>query len=207
MTPQAVDHGRRITRASQSQCHAVADVLAEAFQNDPLYGWLVPDPGRRPEALQRFFAVEARLILPHLCSFVATDSTGNLGALLMLPPGHWRKPMHTQARHGLGYAGIFRRRLGHAFGMLTVLERLHPREPHFYLPYGGVVPAAQGQGVGASLLAEVERLCDERNLPAYLEASTADNARLYRRHGFVTLQQVTPLGAPPIELMLRRPNN
>jgi hypothetical protein len=47
--------------------------------------------------------------------------------------------------------------------------------------------------------------CDREGLPAYLEASSPDNARLYRRLGFTSLEVVRPLGAPPLELMIRTP--
>lgn len=49
-------------------------------------------------------------------------------------------------------------------------------------------------------------LSDREGVPAYLEASCPDNARLYRRLGFRTLEIVRPLGSPPLELMLREPS-
>jgi hypothetical protein len=64
---------------------------------------------------------------------------------------------------------------------------------------GGADPA------GTALLRPVLRRCDREGLPAYLEASSPDNARLYRRLGFVTRATVRPLGSPPLELMTRPP--
>lgn len=90
-------------------------------------------------------------------------------------------------------------------GTLTILERRHPRQRHYYLPYIGVRPAAQGRGLGTGLLAPVLERCDRERLPAYLEASSPDNARLYRRLGFTTREIIRPLGSPPIELMIRDP--
>lgn len=197
----------RIESASQTQWPAIADALADAFYSDPVYSWMLPVAGTRRGALRRFFAIEGKhAVLPHCCSFAATEANDTVGAGLVLPPGHWRKPIRIEARHAANYAGIFRQRLGHAVGLLAALERRHPRYPHFYLPYIGVLPAMQGQRVGTALLTEILRVSDDCGLPTYLEASSAESARLYRRHGFVTTQVVRPLGAPPIELMLRRSN-
>ncbi|ORA31751.1 GNAT family N-acetyltransferase [Mycobacterium aquaticum] len=197
---------RRIDAVRRADWPEPARVLAEAFYSDPVFGWLLPDPARRADALERYFTIAARdVVLRHPGSIAARGSSGPLGAALVLPPGHWRTPIAVEARHAVDYARIFGRRLGHALGALTAVERAHPRFAHYYLPYIGVVTAAQGQGVGSALLADVTRRCDAEELPAYLEASSPDNARLYRRHGFVTLQRITPLGSPPIELMLRQP--
>jgi GNAT superfamily N-acetyltransferase len=95
------------------------------------------------------------------------------------------------------------RRAG-ALQRLTVLERAHPRYPHYYLPFIGVTPAKHGQGIGGAILSTMLRRCDAEHLPAHLESSSPDNARFYRRHGFLTIRQMQPLGAPRIELMVRR---
>jgi GNAT superfamily N-acetyltransferase len=137
---------------------------------------------------------------------VAVDGSATVGCALVLPPGQWRTPIGVQARHTVDFARAFGWRLGHAVGLVTELERMHPRYPHYYLPFIGVVTAAQGHGVGGTLLAELGRRCDGEGLPAYLEASSPDNARLYRRHGFETIRVVRPLGSPPLELMVRRPS-
>ncbi|MUL62948.1 hypothetical protein BOO86_00610 [Mycobacterium sp. CBMA 234] len=183
-----------------------SNVLAEAFFHDPVFGWLLPDSARRGGALQRYFGITARdVVLRHPGSVAVVERGEVLGAALILPPAHWRTPIRVEARHALDYSRVFGRRIGHALGALTAVERLHPRIPHYYLPYIGVVSAAQGQGIGNALLADLTRRCDAERLPAYLEASSPENARLYRRHGFITTRQIRPLGAPPIELMIRRP--
>ena len=203
MTLPAGETHRSVATAGPERWRAVADVLAAAFQDDPVLSWLIPSPARRPPALRRFFAIEARAIaLPHGHSVAAGDEA----AALVLPPGHWRAPLKVQLRHGTGFTRAFGPRLPLAFAVLTALERRHARNapaPHVYLPYIGVVPAAQGQGVGTALLEPVLERCDRVRLPAYLEASSPGSARLYRRLGFKTLETVRPLGAPPIELMLR----
>ena len=193
-----------ITTARTEDADQVADVLAAAFTDDPVLGWLLPRAERRAAALRRFFGIEAAAIaLPHGHTSVARTEVGTVGAALVLPPGQWRTPVPVLARHAVGYLRVFGPRIGHAVGILDALERRHLREPHFYLPYIGVRPEFHGRGIGTALLGPVLARADRDGLPTYLEASSPDSARLYRRLGFRTVQTVRPLGSPPLELMVR----
>jgi hypothetical protein len=47
-----------LRRAATEDVHRLKDVLAEAFFEDPVLGWLIPDDGKRRARLRRFFAIE-----------------------------------------------------------------------------------------------------------------------------------------------------
>ncbi len=67
-------------------------VMAEAFFEDPIYGWLMPNDSKRPARLRRYFAIELRhLGLARGRVWTRGDLTG---AALSLPPGAWRSPLH-----------------------------------------------------------------------------------------------------------------
>jgi GNAT superfamily N-acetyltransferase len=178
---------------------AISHALAAAFEDDPVFGWLLPDAGRR---FARFFALEVGdVVLP---SGTAWTSGDGAGACLELPPGGWRLPLRTQARHAPGFARVFGRSLPRALVTITKMERKHLREPHFYVPYVGVAPEAQGAGLGTRLLGKTLARADAEGLPTYLEATSERNATLYERLGFVHLGAFTVLGSPPLWPM-RRP--
>jgi GNAT superfamily N-acetyltransferase len=198
--------GHHIAPATPTRWREISAALAEAFHADPVFSWLIPNPTARSAALRRFFEIETRhVVLPYRIAATAIGGVDTLGAALVLPPGHWRTPLRVQARHAHTFLAVFKRRLPVALGVLTALERRHPRAPHYYLPYIGVRPDAQDRGVGTALLAPLLGRCDREDVPAYLEASSPENARLYRRLGFSCIEIVRPLGAPPIELMIRHP--
>ena len=86
------------------------------------------------------------------------------------------------------------------------IDGRHPKAPHWYLFAIGVDPDHQGRGVGSALLDAVLSRCDELGEPAYLEASTEANARLYARYGFTFVESVdVEPGGPTARLMWREP--
>jgi hypothetical protein len=46
---------------------------------------------------------------------------------------------------------------------------------------------------------------DQEHLPAYLEASSPNNKRLYERHGFEEVGVIQTASSPPMWPMLRQP--
>ena len=59
-----------------------------------------------------------------------------------------------------------------------------PKKPHWHIGPLGVLPEAQGRGVGMAMLAAFLEIADQQDLPAYLETDTDRNVAFYRRVGF-----------------------
>jgi GNAT superfamily N-acetyltransferase len=189
--------------ASRADVKALTHALAAAFEDDPIFGWLLPDRRRRNDRLLRFFALELEdVVLPSGTVWMSPEGTG---ACLELPPGAWRMPLRTQALHAPQFAAVFGRSLPRALLTITKMERRHLREPHVYVPYIGVAPEAQGAGIGTRLLERTLERADADGLPTYLEATSEQNAALYARLGFEHLGAFTVLGSPPMWPM-RRPS-
>jgi ribosomal protein S18 acetylase RimI-like enzyme len=188
---------RRATRADVSRLRTV---LAEAFHDDPIFGWLIPDAAKRPARLRRHFGIELLYMsLPRGCVWTTQDLAG---AALIMPPGAWRAPLGATLREG----GAFGGRMGMAAMLAATIEWHHPRRipgPHYYVRDIGVLPQMQGKRLGSALLRPTLERCDEEGLPAYLEASSERNAALYERLGFTRVRELRVAGSPPLRLMLR----
>jgi GNAT superfamily N-acetyltransferase len=192
-----------IRSAVPADVAALARALAAAFEDDPIFRWLLPDERRRFDKLLRFFGLELRAVaLPSGMAWMSAEASG---ACLELPPNEWRMPLRTQARHAPHFAAVFGRSLPRALITITKMERRHLREPHFYVPYVGVAPAGQGAGLGTKLLGRTVERADAAGLPTYLEATSERNAALYERLGFEHLGPFTVLGSPPLWPMRRPP--
>jgi GNAT superfamily N-acetyltransferase len=192
-----------VRRATAADVGNLSGVLAAAFADDPVFGWLLPDPRRRMERLARYFELElAHVALRAGCVWTSADGRG---VALAMPPGAWRLPPSVAVRQAPAYGRVFGRRLPKATLLLGLMEHRHIRQPHWYFPYIGVAPEAQGGGVGTSLMLPTLERCDDERCPAYLEASNERCARLYERLGFRAIDELRVLGSPPLRLMLREP--
>lgn len=189
--------------ATPADVPRLAATLAAAFHDDPVFGWILPDAGRRAEGLRRFFTLELRLVGLARGTVWTTDALD--GAAITTPPGAWRLPWPVTLRHGLAFTRAFGLRLPHAAALLQLMEHRHLREPHHYLPYIGVAPAVQGRGLGTGLMGPTLSRCDAAGLPAYLEATCERNAALYERLGFATVGELRLGSSPPLWPMVRRP--
>jgi GNAT superfamily N-acetyltransferase len=181
----------------------LAGTLAAAFEDDPVWSWLLPDARRRPERLRRYFALELQTVgLARGRIWMSEDLPG---VALTTPPEMWRLPWSVQLAHGVGFTRAFGLRLPWAAALLQRMERRHLREPHHYVAYVGVAPAGQGRGLGTRLLRPTLERCDAEGAPAYLEATAPRNVALYERLGFVATDEVRLGDSPPLTLMVRRP--
>jgi GNAT superfamily N-acetyltransferase len=99
-----------------------------------------------------------------------------------------------------------RARVPRGLRLQVVVERHHPKEPHWYLEALGAVPEARGTGVGKRVVQPVLDACDDARLPAYLESSNPRNWSFYERLGFVRGQPLpVPRGCPLVMPMRREP--
>jgi GNAT superfamily N-acetyltransferase len=195
------DSSPRVANSAEADRLSVA--LATAFEDDPVFGWLIPNRQRRLRRLELFFGLELRHVVLPTGRVWAADASA--GASLELPPGGWRMPITAQVAHGPSFARVFGTRVPHALALITKMEHRHLREPHYYVPYVGVAPHAQGQGLGTTLLRPTLDRCDRERLPAYLEATSERNAALYARLGFEHLGSFTLGSSPPLWPMRRPP--
>ncbi|WP_446223022.1 GNAT family N-acetyltransferase [Nocardia sp. IBHARD005] len=194
-----------VRTAGQSDIDAAARTLAEAFQNDPVMSWILPDPHRRAVGLPRFFATMARhIFIPSGASELALRPDGTVGgAALWTPPRRAQTSTITELRTMPGLWRAFGRRTLAGKQVGDLVKKNHPAEPHWYLGMIGTAPDARGGGFGHALLrSRLERVDAEGGL-AYLESSNPANVPYYERFGFTVTAELQIPGGPPIWLMLR----
>jgi len=168
--------------ATRTDAGVVADVLARAFVTDPVIAAFIREGPDRAARLVRYFELECRLGFAGYGEIWLDDES--LGAAIWRRPNGYPEPLRAQLGTLPHYLRLFPREFLRASRAMNTAARVHPREPHWYLFAIGVVPEATGQGRGSALLEPVLERCDSEGVPAYLEASTVDNARLYARLGF-----------------------
>ena len=189
--------------ATNDDVGVASQTLADAFVDDPVVAQFIREGPNRTQRLARYFELECGLTLSGYGEIWLDDD--GLGAAIWRRPGGYPESASSQLRMLPRYLRLFPREIVKASRAMSALARVHPREPHWYLMAVGVVPEAQGQRRGSALLAPVLQRCDDERVPAYLEASTADNARLYERLGFESREEVEALPGVRVRPMWREP--
>ena len=188
---------RPITREDFPQA---VHTLSAAFYDDPVVRWMLATDDRLERGFRLF--VE-RVWSPH-GGCVMTDD--GLGVANWMPPGSMHSGVVDQLRLLPRMARLLGRSLPRVMSGLDLMEKVHPEEPHWYLPTIGVAPDGQGRGIGSRLLRYRLDRCDQDGLPAYLEATTLRSRALYERHGFETVsEQQMPKQGPLFWPMWREP--
>jgi GNAT superfamily N-acetyltransferase len=200
----AAGSGPTVVVATEADRGPVAEALGDAFWDDPVMAWILKDADSRTRRLAQMFSVQLR---GHYLPLGSTWTTpDHAGASLWAPPGHAITAPTTMLRYAPDLIRALGRHTLRALRTLNHVERLHPKEPHWYLGVLGTRTAAQGKGVGSALLAPVLDRCDEEGIPAFLESSKEANIAFYRRHGFETTGEIAlPFGGPTVWPMWRDP--
>ena len=196
-------------RLSRAHRREARDVLARAFDDDPVFRYLYPTPRRRRLAAGGLLAATTRDALPFGEVWGAFDDHALVGVAAWLPDGGLPQSAMRQARLLAGASAAFLTPSTVAEGLRYIggMHRLHPREPHWYLAVLGVEPIWQGRGVGARLLAATLARLDAEGVPAYLETSKQSNVAWYGRRRFATRVETSPARrGPPIWTMWREPS-
>ncbi|MCD6287366.1 MAG: GNAT family N-acetyltransferase [Anaerolineae bacterium] len=174
-----------------------AEMLAWAFQSDPLFVGLIPQPLARHRALVKIFGGMVGYAR-HYGEVLTTPEVR--GVACWLPPGRTEVTPWRIAHAGLRlvWAALTvsqgRRKLLWTATQHT--EAVHKRlmtVPHWYLWLLGVAPDRQGHGYGSALLRPILARADQEGTSCYLETQTERNVAFYRRRGF----QVAEMGLMP----------
>lgn len=183
---------------SAERARAVA-VQVTAFCADPLTRWAYPDSRQYVECFARFVDTFIGPSLDHGTVDVAGDFAG---VAFWLPAGVSVDfdPLETVVRETMDP-----QRRDELFSLFELMDEYAPDGSHWHLGKIGVDPACQRMGIGSDLMRHRLTICDEHDVPAYLESSNPVNLPFYERHGFKVLGKIQVGSSPTLFPMLRDP--
>ncbi|KAI0528329.1 hypothetical protein F5B22DRAFT_31399 [Xylaria bambusicola] len=178
----------------------ITEVLAQAFQDDPLYAWLFHHLplAEHEDLLPKLFRGYFKQSSLNNSMFLEVDGFGCCGVLM--PPGANIKNPRTLLRAGLvpGLFTIGPRTFKRAFfdygsGVEPMLHKAFTKEEqksHWYVFMMGTAVGRRRQGLASAMLRDIIDRAGRDKRPVWLEATTRDSLRLYTRHGFQTIGEV-----------------
>ena len=201
MSQEKVEPGREKidTRvATAADLEGLTTTLTAAFEHDPLWTWVFPDP--KHLAVWWRFCIGSALRYP--CVWITGDYAA---ASVWIPPEGTELTEEEEERVQSLLGELLGPRAPEALELLERFEASHPRQrPHYYLSLLGTHPDHRGQGLGMALLAENLRGMDAEGIPAYLESSNPRNNGRYEGIGFRRLGEFnTPAGERKVTTLWR----
>jgi GNAT superfamily N-acetyltransferase len=188
-----------------SDVGAVADTLAGAFHDDPVWAWAFPDASQRHRQLAALWGLFVAGSLEHRWVWTTPNHEA---VALWIPPGC---PELTEP-YAKQLAPLLDELLGERAALVAEVfdrfEAAHPRdELHFYLSLLGTHPDHRGHGIGMGLLRDNLARIDAAQMPAYLESSNPANDRRYESVGFERWGEFAlPADGPTVTTMWRPPH-
>jgi len=184
-------------KAPADDLDEAVEILIAAFRDDPAARSLYPTD------------IEYVRHFPRLAT-IAGGPAFHAGTVDFDPDGHatalWFPPGVEPDGDGIMNTlavSIPKQRLALLAPGLDMQAGLRPSEPHWHLSRMGVIPEAQGMGIGGALLRQGLARCDADRLPVYLEATTRRSAAFFARHGFETTARISLPDYPEIACMWR----
>jgi ribosomal protein S18 acetylase RimI-like enzyme len=185
-----------------------AAMLGRAFDTDPLWQYLFPDPTKRPDQIAWLFERTMRVIAPLGASYV---TQGGEGAALWVPPGHGPEiDLWAGLRAGFAWTPFHigfecLHRLWQVEMDILRRQRAEVREPDWILSAIGVDPAFRRQDVGSALLNHVLTRIDQGHGACHVITHNPANVPFYEHYGFCVVKRDAIFEGGPFVCSLRRP--
>jgi ribosomal protein S18 acetylase RimI-like enzyme len=196
-----------IRSATAADKAKLADALASAFAEDPLFGWMAGSTPNKPlePKLRILFTTFLKFDLGRSDHLVFTDEDG-MGGAIWKHPNQWKMPNGDMVRAFPSMLRAFGAKAPRMISAISAIEKVHPKEEHYYLEVLGTRQDMQSKGVGSAVIRHMLDRCDAEGLPAYLESSNVRNVPFYARHGFEATGEIAVgKGAPTVTAMWRDP--
>lgn len=183
-----------IQRISPADRHTLAEVLAKAFEHDPVMRWIIPDN----EDYQRTAIPYFRLLLQQSMSFSASHTNEDkTGAALWVGPKEYL-PVSSLLIGTWRLWWLLKGNILRSYRLQELMASYRPRKDFLHLTLIATHPEQQRSGIGAEFIEPMLERAKALALPVYLECSNQDNLDFYRQFGFRLVDNISFKDGPTI---------
>jgi ribosomal protein S18 acetylase RimI-like enzyme len=184
---------KTLYKVQKKDIKKASSVLADAFQNDPLWKNIFEGQSDIEQKFQAFFETPIRYCLKYGEVYSNSENIEGIAALV---PGYLsRMTMWRLIRSGAFSSAIKMSSLGkkmkYAFKQIEDdrKENMKGKE-YIYVQVIGVAPKFQGQGFGSKLILATIEKGKQDGVPLYLETETENNVKMYEKFGFKLIKKI-----------------
>jgi ribosomal protein S18 acetylase RimI-like enzyme len=191
-----------------SDVEQAAQVIAQAFVDDPLSEFVLPNRKTRPQTLLTLFRALGEVSIKNNRCYGVGDPLQGVA--------YWKFPDQEGVSVSLKSLGKFLPLLltSYPIGLFRAravmdhIDKMHEKYadgPHFYLDNIGVLSSARGRGVSSKLIRPFLEKADSQKVITYTETVTPSNVPLYEHFGFQCVEAAPIAGTGITTYALRRP--
>lgn len=169
-------------RAELKDKELIVDILAKSFNDNKSVNYIVKQDERRESRVKKLMEYSFDVCYLFGDVFVSEDRKGC--ALIVMPDKKKTtlKSVVLDAKLVLSVIGLSN--VKKAMSREAAINKLHPKEPFYYLWFIGVEPSDQNKGIGSVLMQDIIIESWAKRRPIYLETSTLKNIPWYEKFGF-----------------------
>ncbi len=198
-----------LVRLTKSDVTRGAELLVEAFWDDPLNRYFFPESENRRKLFTEYLQFRLRFAIKYGEVYVSSPDFEGIAA--WFPPGTSDITYVRVARTGglglfwlLGIGNVLK--MNRVASHATRMRKQHLPEPHWHLFPIAVHPKHQGKGYASALMRPMLDRIQSEGLPCFLETQNERNVSLYKHFGFEVLYKDTiPEAELPNWAMVRQP--
>jgi GNAT superfamily N-acetyltransferase len=190
-----------------AEVEQAAQVISQAFVDDPLCTFMLPFKPTRVKTLYKFFRAYGEVNIKNSRGYGSGEPLQGVA--------YWNFPSQADLSINVKSLALFLPLLftlypiGYfrAKKIIQQTDELHKQyasEPHFYLDNLGVLPTARGKGVSSKLIRPVLEMADSQQMIAYTDTVTRSNVALYEHFGFQCVAEARIPGTNVTIWALRR---
>jgi ribosomal protein S18 acetylase RimI-like enzyme len=167
-------------------------VISQAFVDDPLCTFMLPEQRSRIGTLQKFFRAYGEIYIQNQLGYGIGEPLNGIA--------FWINPSVPDVSMSLKSLGLFfpllftHYPIGYikARKILKQIDFLHHKyasEAHYYLDNIGVLPTEQGKGYSSRLIRPFLEKADTEKRVVYTDTVTQKNVGLYEHFGFQCMEE------------------
>lgn len=169
-------------KAVYNDKNLVVDILTKSFDANQSVNYIIKQDKKRAARIRSLMDYSFEVCYLFGDVFLSDDKKGC--ALVTYPDKKKTTPKSILLDVKLILSAVGLRNINKTLVRESMINKMHPKEPMYYLWFIGVDPEHQNEGIGSILLDDIIEDSENKGRPIYLETSTLKNLPWYKKFGF-----------------------